>query len=157
MFAFVYVSLKHFMLNLTDHLEVLLQQDLTSCLSCSCCTMCLIFICLCVICALMWLQGSILAAGIVGLHVFDAFTSPSPLLPPACLIVIPSRRPCMADEFQCGDKTCILKEYLCDNRLDCSDMSDEINCGECLRPPSAWCPAGLSCTAVAHWDASGYG
>ncbi|XP_017274656.1 basement membrane-specific heparan sulfate proteoglycan core protein isoform X4 [Kryptolebias marmoratus] len=41
---------------------------------------------------------------------------------------IPSKRPCMADEFQCGDKTCIPREYLCDNRPDCRDMSDETNC-----------------------------
>uniref|UniRef100_A0AAQ5ZDB4 Heparan sulfate proteoglycan 2 n=1 Tax=Amphiprion ocellaris TaxID=80972 RepID=A0AAQ5ZDB4_AMPOC len=59
--------------------------------------------------------------------------------------VTPSMRPCMADEHRCGDGTCILMEYLCDNRPDCRDMSDEINCGEWLqfdwlakppRPPS---------------------
>uniref|UniRef100_A0A8C5EK91 Heparan sulfate proteoglycan 2 n=1 Tax=Gouania willdenowi TaxID=441366 RepID=A0A8C5EK91_GOUWI len=37
-------------------------------------------------------------------------------------------RPCMADEHKCGDGTCILMEYLCDNRPDCRDMSDETNC-----------------------------
>uniref|UniRef100_A0A3Q1H130 Heparan sulfate proteoglycan 2 n=1 Tax=Acanthochromis polyacanthus TaxID=80966 RepID=A0A3Q1H130_9TELE len=46
--------------------------------------------------------------------------------------VTPSIRPCMADEHRCGDGTCILMEYLCDNRPDCRDMSDEINCGECF-------------------------
>lgn len=39
----------------------------------------------------------------------------------------------MPDEHRCGDGTCILMEYLCDNRPDCRDMSDEINCGECLQ------------------------
>ncbi|XP_054464444.1 basement membrane-specific heparan sulfate proteoglycan core protein isoform X3 [Anoplopoma fimbria] len=37
-------------------------------------------------------------------------------------------RPCMPDEHRCGDGTCILMEYLCDNRPDCRDMSDETNC-----------------------------
>uniref|UniRef100_A0A4W6FLZ6 Heparan sulfate proteoglycan 2 n=1 Tax=Lates calcarifer TaxID=8187 RepID=A0A4W6FLZ6_LATCA len=46
--------------------------------------------------------------------------------------VTPSIRPCMPDEHRCGDGTCILMEYLCDNRPDCRDMSDEINCGEWL-------------------------
>uniref|UniRef100_A0A8D3BG34 Heparan sulfate proteoglycan 2 n=1 Tax=Scophthalmus maximus TaxID=52904 RepID=A0A8D3BG34_SCOMX len=53
--------------------------------------------------------------------------------------VTPSIRPCMPDEHRCGDGTCILMEYLCDNRPDCRDMSDETNCGEWLpkapRPP----------------------
>lgn len=43
----------------------------------------------------------------------------------------------MADEHRCGDGTCILMEYLCDNRPDCRDMSDETNCGEwALRLPT---------------------
>ncbi|XP_056242096.1 basement membrane-specific heparan sulfate proteoglycan core protein isoform X12 [Seriola aureovittata] len=47
--------------------------------------------------------------------------------------VTPSIRPCMPDEHRCGDGTCILMEYLCDNRPDCRDMSDETNCD--VRPP----------------------
>ncbi|XP_041802675.1 basement membrane-specific heparan sulfate proteoglycan core protein isoform X5 [Chelmon rostratus] len=42
--------------------------------------------------------------------------------------VTPGIRPCMPDEHRCGDGTCILMEYLCDNRPDCRDMSDETNC-----------------------------
>ncbi|XP_024915374.1 basement membrane-specific heparan sulfate proteoglycan core protein isoform X3 [Cynoglossus semilaevis] len=42
--------------------------------------------------------------------------------------VTPNIRPCMPDEHRCGDGTCILMEYLCDNRPDCRDMSDENNC-----------------------------
>ncbi|XP_034393672.1 basement membrane-specific heparan sulfate proteoglycan core protein-like [Cyclopterus lumpus] len=34
----------------------------------------------------------------------------------------------MSDEHRCGDGTCILAEYLCDNRPDCRDMSDETIC-----------------------------
>ncbi|XP_026189282.1 basement membrane-specific heparan sulfate proteoglycan core protein isoform X3 [Mastacembelus armatus] len=44
-------------------------------------------------------------------------------------------RPCMPDEHRCGDGTCILMEYLCDNRPDCRDMSDEINCEPKLPVP----------------------
>ncbi|XP_075898523.1 basement membrane-specific heparan sulfate proteoglycan core protein [Nelusetta ayraudi] len=47
--------------------------------------------------------------------------------------VSPEVRPCMPDEHRCGDGTCILMEYLCDNRPDCPDMSDETNC-ETKRP-----------------------
>uniref|UniRef100_A0A673C7V2 Heparan sulfate proteoglycan 2 n=1 Tax=Sphaeramia orbicularis TaxID=375764 RepID=A0A673C7V2_9TELE len=50
--------------------------------------------------------------------------------------VTPSIRPCMPDEHRCDDGTCILMEYLCDNRPDCRDMSDELNCGE-------WLPFGF--------------
>ncbi|XP_028266709.1 basement membrane-specific heparan sulfate proteoglycan core protein isoform X11 [Parambassis ranga] len=53
---------------------------------------------------------------------------PLPPVKPLAEPVTPSIRPCMADEHRCGDGTCILMEYLCDNRPDCRDMSDEINC-----------------------------
>uniref|UniRef100_A0A3Q2QD42 Heparan sulfate proteoglycan 2 n=1 Tax=Fundulus heteroclitus TaxID=8078 RepID=A0A3Q2QD42_FUNHE len=44
-------------------------------------------------------------------------------------------RQCMADEFRCGDGTCILMEYVCDNRPDCRDLSDETNCGNLTPSP----------------------
>ncbi|XP_075331347.1 basement membrane-specific heparan sulfate proteoglycan core protein isoform X3 [Odontesthes bonariensis] len=51
-----------------------------------------------------------------------------PSMEPIAWPVTPSKRPCMADEHRCGDGTCILMEYLCDNRPDCRDLSDETNC-----------------------------
>lgn len=59
--------------------------------------------------------------------------TPPSFFPSASLLVTPSIRPCMPDEHKCGDGTCILMEYLCDNRPDCRDMSDETNCGEWLQ------------------------
>ncbi|XP_078806362.1 basement membrane-specific heparan sulfate proteoglycan core protein isoform X21 [Oryzias latipes] len=43
--------------------------------------------------------------------------------------VVPIIRPCMANEFRCGDGTCIPLNYKCDNRADCRDLSDEETCG----------------------------
>ncbi|XP_044068676.1 basement membrane-specific heparan sulfate proteoglycan core protein isoform X9 [Siniperca chuatsi] len=53
---------------------------------------------------------------------------PLPSVEPIAVPVTPGIRPCMPDEHRCGDGTCILMEYLCDNRPDCRDMSDETNC-----------------------------
>uniref|UniRef100_A0A672LFC0 Heparan sulfate proteoglycan 2 n=1 Tax=Sinocyclocheilus grahami TaxID=75366 RepID=A0A672LFC0_SINGR len=56
--------------------------------------------------------------------------------------VIPSARDCLSDEFRCQDGlACIPVEYVCDKRPDCSDLSDEMNCGEpFLTPPEPRVP-----------------
>ncbi|XP_029995006.1 basement membrane-specific heparan sulfate proteoglycan core protein isoform X4 [Sphaeramia orbicularis] len=59
---------------------------------------------------------------------------PVPSVEPIAMPVTPSIRPCMPDEHRCDDGTCILMEYLCDNRPDCRDMSDELNCD--IKPPT---------------------
>ncbi|KAM4611104.1 basement membrane-specific heparan sulfate proteoglycan core protein [Polymixia lowei] len=60
--------------------------------------------------------------------------------------VTPSIRPCVADEHRCGDGTCILMEYLCDNRPDCRDMSDETDCD--TRRPSVVTPTAPTTTTT---------
>uniref|UniRef100_A0A8C1UIE5 Heparan sulfate proteoglycan 2 n=1 Tax=Cyprinus carpio TaxID=7962 RepID=A0A8C1UIE5_CYPCA len=43
--------------------------------------------------------------------------------------VIPDARECLSGEFRCQDGlACIPQEYVCDQRPDCDDFSDEMNC-----------------------------
>ncbi|XP_036068750.1 basement membrane-specific heparan sulfate proteoglycan core protein isoform X6 [Oryzias melastigma] len=60
--------------------------------------------------------------------------------------VTPIIRPCMANEFRCGDGTCIPLNYKCDNRADCRDMSDEENCG--FIAPVYTTPAPITVPAI---------
>lgn len=43
--------------------------------------------------------------------------------------VLPPPPTCARTEFTCNDGTCIPAEYECDDQVDCSDNSDEANCG----------------------------
>ncbi|XP_026581722.1 very low-density lipoprotein receptor-like, partial [Pseudonaja textilis] len=64
-----------------------------------------------------------------------AQTPPPPIseAPP----VSPQIRPCTEDEFSCLSGECITREFLCDRRPDCRDMSDELDCDEPEPPECA--------------------
>ncbi|XP_051280132.1 basement membrane-specific heparan sulfate proteoglycan core protein isoform X12 [Dicentrarchus labrax] len=73
---------------------------------------------------------------------------PLPSVEPIAVPVTPSIRACMPDEHRCGDGTCILMEYLCDNRPDCRDMSDEINCDTKRTVPPVFTTTPTTTTTV---------
>lgn len=37
---------------------------------------------------------------------------------------------CKENEFECSDTTCISLSWKCDRHIDCTDGSDEIECGK---------------------------
>jgi hypothetical protein len=41
---------------------------------------------------------------------------------------------CTINEWKCDSGQCINSQYYCDNRVDCVDGSDEINCDVNLQP-----------------------
>ncbi|XP_042607365.1 basement membrane-specific heparan sulfate proteoglycan core protein-like isoform X18 [Cyprinus carpio] len=52
-----------------------------------------------------------------------------PPVEPIVVPVIPDARECLSGEFRCQDGlACIPQEYVCDQRPDCDDFSDEISC-----------------------------
>ncbi|XP_058618891.1 basement membrane-specific heparan sulfate proteoglycan core protein isoform X18 [Onychostoma macrolepis] len=51
-----------------------------------------------------------------------------PPVEPIVVPVIPVLRECLSTEFRCQDGPCIPREYVCDKRPDCNDLSDEMNC-----------------------------
>ncbi|KAM6434636.1 basement membrane-specific heparan sulfate proteoglycan core protein isoform 6-T6 [Liasis olivaceus] len=64
-----------------------------------------------------------------------AQTPPPPIsvAPP----VTPEIRACTAEEFSCRSGECIPREFFCDRRPDCRDMSDELDCEEPAPPECA--------------------
>ncbi|KAG7259664.1 hypothetical protein CRUP_013117 [Coryphaenoides rupestris] len=61
----------------------------------------------------------------------SASTSTSPV---PCRVVpprLPAESSCSPDKFQCkASMNCISRTWLCDDEPDCTDGSDEANCGE---------------------------
>ncbi|XP_061457671.1 basement membrane-specific heparan sulfate proteoglycan core protein isoform X5 [Rhineura floridana] len=51
--------------------------------------------------------------------------------------VTPVVRACTAEEFKCRSGECITREFLCDRRPDCRDISDELDCAEPTPPECA--------------------
>uniref|UniRef100_A0A674KFP3 Heparan sulfate proteoglycan 2 n=1 Tax=Terrapene triunguis TaxID=2587831 RepID=A0A674KFP3_9SAUR len=51
--------------------------------------------------------------------------------------VAPEVRACTGEEFACTSGECIDKEFRCDRRPDCRDMSDEQNCADTAPPPQS--------------------
>ncbi|XP_074831677.1 basement membrane-specific heparan sulfate proteoglycan core protein isoform X3 [Carettochelys insculpta] len=51
-------------------------------------------------------------------------------------------RACTGEEFACGSGECIEKEYRCDRRPDCRDVSDELDCD--LQEPETFPPPPVS-------------
>ncbi|XP_073669053.1 basement membrane-specific heparan sulfate proteoglycan core protein isoform X19 [Paramisgurnus dabryanus] len=49
-------------------------------------------------------------------------------------------RECLPDEFTCKDGHCINRDYVCDNRPDCNDLSDEMNCAAPVPRPATTLP-----------------
>ena len=48
-----------------------------------------------------------------------------------CVIILIDLEPaaCQANEFRCGDGTCISNDLKCDRKYDCQDGLDELLCG----------------------------
>ncbi|XP_073669042.1 basement membrane-specific heparan sulfate proteoglycan core protein isoform X7 [Paramisgurnus dabryanus] len=62
-------------------------------------------------------------------------------LPPVETTIVPVKpRECLPDEFTCKDGHCINRDYVCDNRPDCNDLSDEMNCAAPVPRPATTLP-----------------
>lgn len=92
------------------------------------------------------------------------------LLPPPPPTVPWFPRVCTETEFACHSyNECVALEYRCDQRPDCRDMSDELDCGEEVLGTSrgSWWPAQgratseflghLGCTGLVQAERSGEG
>ncbi|KAH8384977.1 hypothetical protein KR093_003920, partial [Drosophila rubida] len=56
---------------------------------------------------------------------------------------------CNADQFQCRNGGCILQAKMCDGRSDCTDNSDELDCGKMLT--YKFCSADYKLCRQPHW------
>ncbi|XP_077167850.1 basement membrane-specific heparan sulfate proteoglycan core protein isoform X5 [Paroedura picta] len=70
--------------------------------------------------------------------------------------VTPDVRACTGGEFACRSGECVDREFLCDRRPDCRDMSDELDCAhlppmECAREEFT-CDSGECVHLAAHCD-----
>ncbi|KAL8198220.1 UNVERIFIED_CONTAM: Basement membrane-specific heparan sulfate proteoglycan core protein, partial [Gekko kuhli] len=70
--------------------------------------------------------------------------------------VTPEVRACTEEEFACRSGECVAREFLCDRRPDCRDMSDELDCDhlpptECAHHEFT-CDSGECVRLAAHCD-----
>lgn len=85
-------------------------------------------------------------------QLFFCFCFLSLLYTSSCLFLA-NNKTCDDTEFQCQNKQCIPKHFVCDHDLDCRDGSDESpECGECfcvhLVSSSSW--SQLFCPSQSH-------
>ncbi|XP_060115564.1 basement membrane-specific heparan sulfate proteoglycan core protein [Heteronotia binoei] len=70
--------------------------------------------------------------------------------------VTPDVRACTEEEFACRSGECVAREFLCDRRPDCRDMSDELDCAPLTPPECAHddftCDSGECVRLAAHCD-----
>lgn len=46
---------------------------------------------------------------------------------------MPSTGPCFARELQCGDGSCVPRDWICDGKVDCPSGEDEAACVRCSK------------------------
>jgi hypothetical protein len=62
---------------------------------------------------------------------------------------------CFADEFTCGDNTCLPNEYVCDGYADCPGSTDEVGCVSACIPGDTYCTGGYTlevCNGYGTWE-----